>query len=51
MKLTNQDLDIIIELLVQKLREISDAPEGVEFHDKPEVYNKLIKKLDTMYLN
>jgi hypothetical protein len=51
MKLTNSDLDILIELLVQKLREISNGPEGLELHDKPEVYKKLIKKLDTMYFN
>jgi|688.fasta_scaffold2720123_1 hypothetical protein len=49
MKLTKQDLDIIIELLVQELREINNSPEGTEVYSKPEVITKLIKKLDKMY--
>ena len=51
MKLSNQDLDILVELLEDKLKKIDNGPEGIEVHDKPETYHKLIKKLDTMYLN
>jgi len=49
MKLTNKDLDILVELLKDKLKEIDNGPEGIEAHDKPEVYINIIKKLDTMY--
>lgn len=49
MKLTNQDLDILVELLEEKLKEIDNGPEGVEIYDRPEVYINILKKLDKMY--
>lgn len=51
MKLTNKDLDILVELLEEKLKEIDNGPEGVEIYDRPEVYINIIKKLDRMYFN
>ena len=51
MKLTNQDIDILVELLEEKLHKIDNGPEGVEIHDKPEVYINIIKKLGTMYFD
>jgi len=51
MKLTNKDLDILVELLEDKLKEIDNGPEGIEVYDKPEVYINIIKKLDSMYFN
>ena len=51
MKLTNQDLDILVELLVDKLKEIDHGPQGIEVHDKPEIYINIIKKLDTLYFS
>jgi len=49
MKLTNQDLDILQELLEEKLKQIDLGPEGIEVHDDPEQYRQLIKKLNGMY--
>jgi hypothetical protein len=51
MKLTNQDLDILVELLEDKLKEIDNGPEGIEIHDNPKIYVNIIKKLDSMYFN
>jgi hypothetical protein len=51
MKLTNQDLDILIELLEDKLKEIDNGPEGIEVYNRPEVYVNIIKKLDTLYFS
>lgn len=51
MKLTNQDIDILQDLLEDKLKEIDSGPEGIEVYDKPEVYINIIKKLDTMYFS
>lgn len=51
MKLTNQDLDILRELLEEKLNDIDQGPEGIEIYERPEVYINLIKKLDTMYFS
>lgn len=42
MKLTNQDLDILIELLEEKLHQIDNGSE---------VYINIIKKLGTMYFS
>jgi hypothetical protein len=49
MKLTNQDIEILQDLLEEKLKEIDCGPEGVEVYEKPEVYRNIIKKLDRMY--
>lgn len=49
MKLTNKDIEILQDLLQDKLDEIDRGPEGIEVYDKPEVYINIIKKLDTMY--
>ncbi len=51
MKLTNQDIEILQDLLEDKLKEIDNGPEGVEVYDRPEVYINIIKKLDSMYFN
>jgi hypothetical protein len=51
MKLTNQDLEILQNLLEDKLKEIDLGPEGIEVYEKPEVYINIIKKLDTMYFS
>jgi len=51
MKLTNQDIEILQDLLEDKLKEIDNGPEGVEIYDRPEVYINIIKKLDSMYFN
>lgn len=49
MKLTNQDIEILQDLLEEKLKEIELCPEGIEAYYKPEIYINIIKKLDTMY--
>jgi hypothetical protein len=49
MKLTNNDLDILVMLVEDKLKEIYNAPEGAEIYSKPEIFRKLLSKLDTMY--
>jgi hypothetical protein len=51
MKLTNKDIDILRDLLENKLKKIDMGPEGIETHEKPEVYINIIKKLDTMYFS
>jgi hypothetical protein len=51
MKLTNQDLEILQNLLEEKLKQIELGPEGIETHNRPEVYINIIKKLDTMYFS
>ena len=45
MKLTNQDLDILRELLHQKLKELNGQD------DNSAVYINLIKKLDSLYFS
>jgi hypothetical protein len=49
MKLTNQDLDILQELLQQKIKKIANGPEGIETHEREEIYINIMKKLDRMY--
>lgn len=49
MKLTNTDIDILQDLLEDKLKEIDNGPEGIEVYEKPEVYINIIKKLNTLY--
>jgi hypothetical protein len=51
MKLTNQDLDILRELVENKLKKINNGPEGIEVHEKPEVYINIIKKIDSLYFS
>jgi hypothetical protein len=51
MKLTNKDLDILLELLESKLDDIDQGPEGIEVWEKPEVYMNIIKKLESMYFS
>ena len=51
MKLTNKDLDVLVELLEDKLKEIDNGPEGIEVYNRPEVYVNIIKKLDTLYFS
>lgn len=49
MKLTNQELEILQDLVQDKLTEMDYAPEGNEVYQKPEVYMNIMKKLDEMY--
>lgn len=46
MKLTDKDIDILQELLEDKLQDIANGPEGLERFIKPEVYINIIKKLE-----
>jgi hypothetical protein len=49
MKLTNNELEILQDLVQDKLVEMDYAPEGGEVYQKPEVYMNIMKKLDEMY--
>lgn len=49
MKLTNTEIDILQTLVQKKLNDINQGPDGIEVHLKPEVLEKIRKKLDTMY--
>jgi hypothetical protein len=49
MKLTNQDIEILQDLLRERLKKIDNGPEGIEIYEIPEVYINIIKKLDLMY--
>ena len=51
MKLTKKDLDILLELVEDKLKKINNGPEGLEIHERPKIYVNLIKKLDSIYFN
>lgn len=48
-KLTNADIDILVMLVEDKLKDIYNGPEGVEVYSKPEIFRKLLSKLETMY--
>jgi hypothetical protein len=48
MKLTNEEIDILILLISDKLDEIYNGPEGIEEYWKPEILKNLSKKLDKM---
>jgi hypothetical protein len=50
MKLTNQDLDILRELLEDKIDQIDRGPEN-EVDKQISVHLNLLKKLDTMYFS
>jgi hypothetical protein len=43
MKLTNQDLDILRELLEKQIKELNNQDDNIA------IYINIIKKLDTMY--
>ena len=45
-KLTNQDLDILQELLEDRIKQIDS---NTEISQNPQVYVDLIKKLNSMY--
>lgn len=49
MKLTNEEIDILILLIDNKLEEVYNGPDGIELYWKPEILNNLLKKLDKMY--
>ena len=49
MKLTNTDLDILLMLVEDQLKEIYNGPEGIEVYCKPEILEKIAKKLESMY--
>jgi hypothetical protein len=51
MKLTNQDLDILVELLMEKLKEIELGSESTEIYHRSEVYINVIKKLESIYFS
>ncbi len=48
-KLTNNDLDILAMLVEDKLKEIYNGPAGIEIYSKPEIFRKLLSKLEAMY--
>jgi hypothetical protein len=48
MQLTNEEIDILILLISDKLDEIYNGPEGIEEYWKPEILKNLSKKLDKM---
>jgi hypothetical protein len=50
MKLTNQDLDILRELLEDKIDKIDRGPDNEVYIQMPSYIN-LLKKLETMYFS
>lgn len=50
MKLTNEELDILILLIDNRLDEIYNGSEGIELYWKPEILKNILKKLDKMYV-
>ena len=50
MKLTNQDLDILRELLEDKIDQIDRGPDN-EVNSQMPNYLNLLKKLDSMYFS
>jgi hypothetical protein len=46
MKLTNEEIDILIMLIDDKLEENYNGPEGIEVYWKPEILKKLSRKLE-----
>ena len=51
MKLTNKDLDILYDLLQEKIKEIDNGPEGIEVHYNVQIYINIMKKLNEMYFS
>lgn len=49
MKLTNQNLDVLVRLIDNKLAIAYNDPEGMSEHFKPEILQQLFRKLDKMY--
>ena len=49
MKLTNKDIEILQNLVQDKLHEMDYGPEGTEVYQKPQIYMNIMKKLDQMY--
>jgi len=49
MKLTNKDLDILYDLLQDKIKEIDNGPEGIETQYNVQVYINIMHKLNSMY--
>lgn len=49
MKLTKEEVDILILLIDNRLDEIYNGPEGIETYWKPEILKNLLKKLDQAY--
>lgn len=50
MKLTNQDLDILRELIRDKLSQLDRGPEA-ELSEEAWIYINILKKLDSMYFS
>jgi hypothetical protein len=48
MKLTNEEIDILVMLIDHRLDEVYNGPEGIELYWKPEVLENIKKKLDKM---
>ena len=51
MKLTNEEIDILVMLIDHRLDEVYNGPEGIELYWKPEVLQNIKKKLDRMLFN
>ena len=49
MKLTNEEIDVLILLIDNRLDEIYNGPEGIELYWKPEILKGLLKKLNKIY--
>lgn len=49
MKLTKEEIDILVLLIDDRLDEIYNGPEGIEVYWKPEILQKLLKKLNQIY--
>ena len=49
MKLTNEEIDVLILLIDNRLDEIYNGPEGIEIYWKPEILENLKQKLDKTY--
>ena len=47
-KLTNEEIDVLILLIDNRLDEIYNGPEGIELYWKPEILKKIKNKLDKM---
>ena len=49
MQLTNEEIDILVMLIDNRLEEVYNGPDGIELYWKPEILNNILKKLDMMY--
>lgn len=48
MQLTNEEIDILVMLIDNKLDEVYNGPEEIQRYWKPEILKNIKKKLDKM---